>query len=324
LEYDHIKGRMKMYGMKKSCWSIMLVPFGSGGNSRRIPLSKAVIIFLSVVTAMGILGLGRCIYFVGSYGMAKLGMYYDQKENRQLKLKLRFLSKFAQEGCNHVDALISFEDETRLKFGLDQISSDIRKVGVGGKPDPNERLLSSLEDPVVMKADTIKDDILALLRKAKLADTTLGATAATVDRQFDIWSQRPAILPVWGRLTSFFGYRIHPVTGENLFHEGIDISNGIGTPIHATADGVISSVGYKDYFGNVVTVMHPASGYKTVFAHLEKAAVVEGQAVKRGDLIGYLGNSGRSTGPHLHYEIHKLDNIVNPSDYILPTDTMVD
>ena len=71
-------------------------------------------------------------------------------------------------------------------------------------------------------------------------------------------------------------------------------------------------------------LMHPASGFKTIFGHLCKAAVIDGQAVKRGDVIGYLGNSGRSTGPHLHYEIHKLSDLVNPVDYILPSDTMVD
>jgi murein DD-endopeptidase MepM/ murein hydrolase activator NlpD len=109
-----------------------------------------------------------------------------------------------------------------------------------------------------------------------------------------------------------------------LFHEGVDISNEIGTPIHATANGVVAFCGTKDYYGNVVVLSHPASGYKTIFGHLKKAAVFEGQVVKRGDVIGYLGNTGRSTGPHVHYEVHRLNDMVNPLDYVLPTDTMVD
>ena len=80
----------------------------------------------------------------------------------------------------------------------------------------------------------------------------------------------------------------------------------------------------KDFYGKVIVIDHPSSGFKTIFAHLNKAAVVEGQAVKRGDIIGYSGNSGRSTGPHVHYEIHKLSDIVNPLDYVIPSDTMID
>ena len=310
--------------MKRPNWSIVLIASGATGRVSRLPYNKVIAAFVLVFLTLGFLGLGRCLYFAGSYGLAKLGMYYDLKENRQLKDYVLFYYKFSREERNKIDKFVSFEDKTRLKFGMDQISNDIRQVGVGGRPDLNDVLLSSLEDPVIRKADTIKENIQTLLRQAKLEDTTFGTMTDAVNKQIDIWAQRPAIMPVWGRLTSLFGFRIHPFTGYNVFHEGIDISNSIGTPIHSTAAGVVSYVGYKDYFGNVVIVTHPASGFKTIFAHLNKTSVVEGQAVKRGELIGLLGNTGRSTGPHLHYEIHRLGNMVNPTDFILPTDTMVD
>jgi hypothetical protein len=310
--------------MKKPNWSIVLISSGASGHVRRLPYNKIIAAIVLVFLIMGSLGMGRCLYFAGSYGLAKLGMYYKLKENHQLKLKVQFISRFTREERNRIDKFVSFEDKTRLKFGMDPISSDIRKVGVGGRPDLNEMLLSSLDDPVIRKTDTIKDNIQTLLRQAKLEDTTFGTMTDAVDRQIDIWAQRPAIIPVWGRFTSQFGFRIHPFTGYNVFHEGIDISNSLGTPVHSTAAGVVSFVGYKDYFGNVVIVTHPASGFKTIFAHLNKTSVVEGQAVRRGELVGFLGNSGRSTGPHLHYEVHRLGDMVNPADYILPTDTMVD
>lgn len=310
--------------MKRPNWSIVLITSDASGRVKRLPYNRAIAVIVVLFLAMGSLGLGRCLYFAGSYGLAKLGMYYNLKENHRLKLKVQFLSKFTQEERNRIDKFVSFEDRTRLKFGMDPISSDIRKVGVGGKPDIGDMAFSSFDDPVLRKTDTIKENIQMLLRQANLEDTTFREMSGAVDRQFGIWAQRPATMPVWGRLTSPFGYRIHPFTGENVFHEGVDISNTIGTPIRSTADGVVSYVGYKDYFGNVIMVMHPASGFKTIFGHLSKTGVVEGQAVKRGDIIGYLGNSGRSTGPHLHYEIHKLGDMVNPIDYVLPTDTMVD
>jgi murein DD-endopeptidase MepM/ murein hydrolase activator NlpD len=310
--------------MKKPSWSILLVTSRSNGRVRRLPFNKVIITVAVIFLVLGTLGLGRCVYFAGSYGMAKLGMRYDLKENKQLKLKVQFLSKFTQEEKNRLGKFVGFEDKTRLKFGIDPISSDVRKVGVGGRPELNDMVLSSFEDPLIRQTDTIIENIQTLLRQAKLEDTTFSAMTSAVDKQIDSWAQRPSIMPVWGRLTSTFGYRIHPFTGYNVFHEGMDISNAAGTQIHAAADGVVSLVGYRDYFGNVVMVTHPASGFKTVYAHLTKAAVDEGQAVKRGDLIGFLGNSGRSTGPHLHYEVHKLGAMVNPADFILPTDSMVD
>ncbi len=310
--------------MKKPGWSLLFYSTGSSGRVRRLPLNKPVILLLSLFVLMGSLGLARCIYFVSTYGLARLGMYYSLKENRQLKTEINFFSRYAREKGQGIDRIVSFEDTTRLKFGMDKISDDIRKVGVGGMPSNYDLILAALEDPVLMKADTVKENILALLRQVRLEDTTFGTMASEVDKQISIWSQRPAVSPVWGRLTSGFGYRIHPFTGYNVFHEGIDIANQIGTPVRATADGIVSFVGYKDYFGNLVQISHPASGFKTIFGHLNKSAVLVGQMVKRGDIVGYLGNSGRSTGPHLHYEVHKLSAIVNPLDFILPTDTMVD
>jgi murein DD-endopeptidase MepM/ murein hydrolase activator NlpD len=310
--------------MKKITWSILFISASSLKRVKRIPANRFLVFLLIVFVTMGALGLGRCIYFASSYGLAKLGMYYNLKENRQLKLKLQFLTRFAREGENRIDNLVNFEDRIRLKFGMEQISNDIRRAGVGGSPNSVDILLASLDDPVILKADTIKENILSLLRRIRIEDTTFSKMAGVVDSKCEMWAQRPAVSPVWGRLTSFFGYRIHPFTGYNVFHEGIDISNNVGTPIHATAEGIVSFVGYKDYFGNVVVINHPSSGYKTVFAHLLRPTVIEGQVVKRSDLIGYMGNSGRSTGPHLHYEVHRLSDMVNPMDCILPTDTLVD
>lgn len=310
--------------MKKNNWSILCVSSSSQKRSWRLPVNRYIVSLLILFLVMGTLGLGRCIYFASSYGLAKLGTYYSLKENKQLKLKWQFFARFAREQDNRIGSLMNFEDKIRLRFGMEQISKDVREAGVGGSPNAEEILWTSLEDPAILKADTIKENILTLLRRIKIEDTTFSTMAGVVDSKCDAWAQRPSVSPVWGRMTSFFGYRIHPFTGYNVFHEGIDISNNVGTPVHATAEGIVSFVGYKDYFGNVVVVNHPSSGYKTVYAHLQRATVIEGEVVKRSEPIGYLGNSGRSTGPHLHYEVHKLTDMVNPVDYILPIDTAVD
>jgi murein DD-endopeptidase MepM/ murein hydrolase activator NlpD len=175
-----------------------------------------------------------------------------------------------------------------------------------------------------MKGDSIKEKLSELLRQTRLQDSTLSQVVAYAQQHSDMWAQRPSISPVWGRITSPFGYRMHPITGAYMLHEGLDISGVVGTPIKSSADGVVSFVGYKDYFGKVVMIDHPASGYKTIFAHLNKQAVAEGQAVKRGDIIGYMGNTGRSTGPHLHFEVHKHQSVMNPCEFFLPSDVMID
>jgi hypothetical protein len=312
--------------MKKSQWFIYFTHPSSSDRMSRLFIEKTYFFVILTLMIFGFLGLCRCVYFGASYGYAKLGMHYNLKENRQLKQKLQFFQKFTKEKMTAISDLVGFEDKMRLKFGMIMISKDIREAGVGGRPAPSDELnVSSLGDPGVMRGDSIKEKLSELVRQTHLQDSTLNQVVAYAQQQSDMWAQRPSISPVWGRITSTFGYRVHPFTGAYVLHEGLDISGAIGTPIKSPADGVASFVGNKDFFGKMVMVDHPASGYKTIFGHLNKQAVVEGQAVKRGDIIGYMGSTGRSTGPHLHFELHNKQNkAINPADFILPTDVLID
>lgn len=131
------------------------------------------------------------------------------------------------------------------------------------------------------------------------------------------------IRPAEGRLTSFFGGRIHPIIKKWTGHHGIDIANSAGTPIHATAAGTVRwarSDGLGGTYGNVVVIKH-AGGWESLYAHMQKYTVRAGQKVKQGQVIGYIGNTGGSTGPHLHFEMHKggwnkyYSNEVDPLEY---------
>lgn len=126
----------------------------------------------------------------------------------------------------------------------------------------------------------------------------------------------PCILPVNGNMISGFGYRKHPISGASTLHTGIDFACGIGTPIFATADGVIKESSRNGHgYGICINVDH-SNGFETKFAHLSKSLVKTGDQITRGQLIAYSGNTGRSTGPHLHYELIKDGVKVNPADYI--------
>jgi murein DD-endopeptidase MepM/ murein hydrolase activator NlpD len=125
----------------------------------------------------------------------------------------------------------------------------------------------------------------------------------------------PTLWPVQGRITGSFGERIDPFSGEGAFHRGVDISSDIGTRIIAPADGVVSFSNIMNGYGRAVMIDH-GNGISTLYGHMSGFAVSSGQLVHRGDTIGYVGSSGRSTGPHLHYEVRIFNTPVNPHKYL--------
>jgi murein DD-endopeptidase MepM/ murein hydrolase activator NlpD len=309
--------------MGKKSFFVLIVNSNSAKGIKRLKPNKFILSIFLILFLISMLGIARATYFISSYGMAKLSMYFNEKLNAKLRMDINFYSKYVEKKKRQLKQLSIFEDRLRLQYGMAKISEDIRKAGVGGIPLNND-IVKFYEDPIVVKADSLRENLINILRMVKLQDSTFSRMTVELDKKINYWAQKPAIQPVWGRLTSYFGYRIHPIMGYRIFHEGIDISNNLGTPIKVTANGIVSFVGYKEYYGNVVEIKHPASDFKTVYAHLKKYSVFPGQVVKRGDIIGYMGNSGRSTGTHLHYEVHKSNELKNPLDYILPSDTMVD
>jgi murein DD-endopeptidase MepM/ murein hydrolase activator NlpD len=133
--------------------------------------------------------------------------------------------------------------------------------------------------------------------------------------QKDLYLATPKGYPAEGNISSPFGNRESPFTGIRTFHSGVDISASPGTPIRATADGVVSHSGWTQYSGYVVAIEH-GCGFSTIYAHNKKNAVKVGQRVQRGHIIGYVGSSGKSTGPHVHYEVWEKGKSVNPHKYL--------
>ena len=128
----------------------------------------------------------------------------------------------------------------------------------------------------------------------------------------------PTVWPVHGAPTSGFGLRADPFTGQPAFHEGVDISTSRSEPVLATADGVVLRSGWAGEYGKAIAIAH-GDRYTTLYGHLEATLVAEGQTVHRGDRVGLVGSTGRSTAPHLHYEVHVDGRAVNPFEYILET-----
>ena len=152
-------------------------------------------------------------------------------------------------------------------------------------------------------------------RKVKLELKSYSNLYDLVKEHSDNLKTTPSILPVQsGYVNSNFGYREDPFNGKVRFHHGLDIAVNIGTKVYAPADGKVKFVGRQSGWGKVLKIDH-GNGYRTVYAHLSRIVVKPGSEIKRGDLVAESGNSGRSSGPHLHYEVHKYGVPQDPMDY---------
>jgi murein DD-endopeptidase MepM/ murein hydrolase activator NlpD len=209
----------------------------------------------------------------------------------------------------------SKDDELRMVMGLKEISSDIRDVGIGGTDysfNFPEELLNPEESE---KISAVLEYIDKLQREVKLESELFLQLHKTYYAKEDSIKHMPTINPVLeGRITSFYGRRIHPVYHRPDNHEGIDISAKLGTPVYAAADGVVKQARRAIGYGNLIVIDHKM-GFVTKYGHLDKMLVREGQPVKRGDRIGLVGKTGTATAPHLHYEILFNNKHFNPIDF---------
>jgi murein DD-endopeptidase MepM/ murein hydrolase activator NlpD len=239
-----------------------------------------------------------------------------EKENTTLKKELKALKSKAEKLNELITGLFQENNRLRTAVGLDPVPKEIALMGMGGN-------LEELPNPGKDEKAYVKQEIERLINLANFQLQSYSEIAKKFEEDQTIREHTPSIVPAAGYFTSGFGMRRDPFTGFPAFHEGIDISAPPGTPVIAPASGVVTSVKWEQGYGLVVEIDH-GLGIKTRYAHLLRARVSPGQYVKRGDIIAYVGNSGRSTAPHLHYEVRINDKPVNPVNYIIPAGTYYD
>lgn len=216
-------------------------------------------------------------------------------------------------------------DENRLyaRFSLPTQDESSREMGTGGAIGEDSLLLRTTS-PVVERMALLGETAKRLQSKLHNNDASFHNLGKYMDQKLSMWRFVPSISPTQGRFASSFGPRIHPVTGEvGKMHQGVDISNERWTPIFAPADGVVDVAQLSSSFGYFVAIDH-GNGIKTRLGHMQMYIVHPGQFVHRYQVIGYMGNTGRSVGPHLHYEVWVNNSPVNPLAYMLPNDHSVD
>jgi murein DD-endopeptidase MepM/ murein hydrolase activator NlpD len=226
-------------------------------------------------------------------------------ENKALLSKTQEYELSAGKLQAKVQQLQNMVTKLGVMAGLEHSLPEAKAAGVGGALS-----LDSSAPRLDPSALTEMDRSLTRLtdRSAELEEFYRDQTV--------LLSSTPSVWPVRGYLSAGFGNRVDPFTGQKDFHPGIDISTPMGAKIHSPADGVVISRGMQGGYGNAVVIDH-AYGVVTRYGHLQSFAVKPGQKVRRGEVIGYVGSTGRSTGPHLHYEVWVRDQAQNPIHFIL-------
>ena len=299
-------------------FSVLLIPHQKG-RIREIGISPHVLVLALVGIAFV---LSSSLFFslsAASRVSDKLKLSRLEKENGLLQTKLDELNSSIASLQGQMSELIEKEEQVRMVFGLPEVDAQIRELGVGG-PMPNKSADVSANLERLYVAETQLDK---LLRQARFEKDNFEQIYSSLSERKKTLDRTPSIRPSAGYLSCGFGMRVDPFTGRRSLHRGVDLAADIGTPVYVTADGVVNKVRRDVGLGKLVEINH-GYGYKTVYAHLSRISVKRGQHLTRGQIIGAVGNTGYSTGPHLHYEVHYQGRAKNPLKYFLGSEYVVD
>jgi murein DD-endopeptidase MepM/ murein hydrolase activator NlpD len=235
-------------------------------------------------------------------------------ENYTLRAEWKTLEERIANANHNLDELISQDDHNyRVILDLQPLSSTERDAGTGGAVPP---YLAEVEEYDLI-VDTYRR-FEKLKHQLDVEQQSYEELNKTADRKLAMWASRPAIQPIDNkdltRLHTIFGMRFHPILGYVRPHKGLDFTAPIGTPVYATGDGRVDNSYYSPTYGNVVYLNH-GFDFETRYAHLTKYVVQPGEKVKRGQIIGYVGNTGTSVSAHLHYEVLFKNDHINPINF---------
>ena len=238
-----------------------------------------------------------------------------REENARLLSQYAVLSQRMDDALEVMDDIRQRDDNLyRVMFMAEPVSDDVRNATYAGTN--RYEAISDLDNAELVIATTQKMDVLS--RQLYIQSKSFDEVVQFYKNHEDMLRHLPAIQPVSNkdlkRTASGYGYRIHPIYQTRIFHDGMDFTCDIGTPVYATADGVVKNARWERGYGYIVTIDH-GYGYETRYAHLKSFNVKRGQKVVRGETIALSGNSGRSTGPHVHYEVLQRGRPVNPANY---------
>jgi murein DD-endopeptidase MepM/ murein hydrolase activator NlpD len=287
-----------------------LIADRSSGVVRRVTVSlRAVAVVVTSVLMLPVL-IG-----LGAKWSANIDIHQLRSTNQALQVENGNFRETTGELTTQIQSLEGVIDELGARAALDpaqakamqKLPALVKARAAGGTIDTSAALSNVLSTSLVSPEDTF--GVLRSLLQG--LESRLRNVRKDVERQEALAAATPSIWPAKGWLTGTFGGRPDPFTGEPAFHQGLDISTEKGQPVFATADGRVETASYTGDYGNLITLRHEF-GLATRYGHLSKFNVKVGDNVRRGDIIAYVGSTGRSTGAHLHYEILANGRLINP------------
>lgn len=308
--------------MLRKRYYILFVTRDEDGRVRKISLPLHYVygfVAAAVVGAFTIVGLA------GSYTrmLLKTESFNQVRQDREtLRKNYQQMAKIAHDRDVQVASLGALASEVTALYGLRQ-NKLMAGRPVASVKSATPQSLAVTDDVTAQNLKLSIDQFYALRAQAMNGRVTRALEGGLTPNFAGDWTEfadTPSLWPVQGRVGSSFGQREDPINGEGAFHSGIDIEAPMGTPVHAAADGEVTGANMGSGYGRQVVLNH-GHNLETVYGHLSAVAVVPGQHVTRGEIIGYVGMTGRATGPHLHYEVRVGNVPVNPHKYLRSTFT---
>ncbi len=308
--------------MTKKFLSIIIVPH-TKTSTKTLTFSQKTLKMASGGAILLILLLIGFLVDYFSMGLIRSRYKSLTREAAEQRVKIANYEKSITQLETAVSNFENYAKKLNVMAGLK--SPDVIKgpAGVGGGPSEAEASDPQSAPGLAVQAvpgaggpPALSGSIQNLSQKAQSVESNLNSLVSFFETQSVRLATTPSIMPTAGWLNSPYGVRPDPFTGKSAMHWGVDISTNIGNPIVTTADGIVLSVLNDKYLGKHVVISH-GNGITTVYGHMNAFAVRSGQRVKRGDVIGYVGQTGKAVGPHVHYEVRLDGRAVNPYNYIL-------
>jgi murein DD-endopeptidase MepM/ murein hydrolase activator NlpD len=315
---------------KTKSYSVIIVS-DAISSSKDFVISSKLIKNSLIAVCILLIVFGWIIYDYLTMSFNKEKMDRLVKDNLSKEKKIDLLTSNLTKLEESLEKMEDYKKKINIIVGLTSPYA-LKEVGSGGEPIANissdveihdvaairDALPNQNENPAqnqIVPSDIVQQS-KNVFQKAQKTEQMLKFVESVVVEQKVRLAATPSIFPTKGYLTAGFGIRVHPFTGKHEFHNGVDIATQRGNKIVATANGTVLVVENQRFLGKMIVIDH-GFGFLTRYGHLSDFSVKEGDRVVRGQIIGYVGNTGRSTAPHLHYEVRVMSKAVNPMDFIL-------
>ncbi|MGE5848891.1 MAG: M23 family metallopeptidase [Candidatus Methylomirabilota bacterium] len=298
--------------MAKRFYTVLILPDATS-PARKLHITRSVITAVSSVLAIAVLAFAFFLYQYVSLNVRMLELRQLRQEAGDRNLLAAKVGQLEGE----LSRLRDLDRKLRVVAGIDKGEEQQPAMAMGGaETQSRSALLDAVKQQTGRLVDWVTRDLETLGQEITSREQSFRELKTLLEEKRSLLASTPTIWPVKGMVTAGYGYRSSPFTGQREMHEGVDVAAPTGTAIAATADGVVSFTGPLSAFGNVVFINH-GHGFTTFYAHNSSNRVKEGQLVKRGEVVAYVGATGRATGPHVHYEVQFNGVTVNPMKYII-------